>query len=334
VKALAIPFEAMGVLFVVAIRAMRRGKLAVIIAAAAVAVNVILDTIMISNLSFSLRLGLTGSAWDYVISKVALFIFSAVAFYLIVREKPDIKFERKESEKILRIGKYTGAESAVRNAGYILGMLVVLNTLGTAEYGGYGVAMTLMWLIFLIPVLALTEATNIAIGNEYGRRNLTGIKNVQFMSTFIMASYMAFVAILGTFIWEPLSSFFNTNQAVVDYSVETFYYLAIPYVMFALSSGLKSLFIGTGNTRYYLIPSLAVNMGIYIPIGLMVKAAIYTPSFSEIMTISFAVFALDMIISAILVRKQYSKLKEEMPNPTKAIRTATVTSVSEVYKRK
>lgn len=312
VKVIAIPFESMAALFVISIKAMRRGRLAVLIAATGVAINVVLDTMMISDMSFSLRLGIMGSAWDYVISKILMFIIAMVAFYLTVRERPNVRFDRKMGEAILRIGKYTGLESAVRNAGYILGMLIVLNTLGTAQYGGYGVAMTILWMIFLIPVLALTEATNVAIGNEYGRKDLQKMRNVQTVSLMIMGLYMTAVAVLGCFIWHDLSSFFNKSQEIVDYSVATFFYLIIPYIMFALSSGLKSLFIGTGNTRYYLVPSTVVNLGIYIPIGIAVKMGYYLPSFDEIMTISFLVFAIDLIISAIMVKIHYRKLVGEL----------------------
>jgi Na+-driven multidrug efflux pump len=132
VKALAIPFESMAALFIISIRAMRRGRLALLVAATGVIINVVLDTMMISDLPFSLKLGIMGSAWDYVISKVLIFAVAIIVFYLIVKKRPSIRFDRKMCEAIFRIGKYTGLESAVRNAGYILGMLIVLNTLGTA----------------------------------------------------------------------------------------------------------------------------------------------------------------------------------------------------------
>ena len=311
VKAIAMPFEALSVLFIISIKAMKKGNLAVGIASIGVILNVVMDVLVISDFSFSLKLGLMGSAWDYVVTKIIIFAVSAFLFYRLVKAKPDIRFDKKEVKAILRIGKYTGMESAVRNAGYIFGVLIVLNTLGVAEYGGYGVAMTIMWLIFLIPVLSLTEATNVAVGNEYGKKNLDGMRNVQFVSIVLMGSYMVLATIIGIFAWRPLSSFFNQSQEIVDWSTATFYFLAIPYIIFAISSGLKSLFIGTGKTLYYLIPSICVNLGIYIPVGIMVKTNAYLPSFSEIMIISFVVFALDLIITLILVKKQYRELQTD-----------------------
>lgn len=315
VKVLAVPFDALGLLFIIAIKSMRKGRLAVGIAAAGVAMNVVLDVLLISNFSFSLRLGLMGSAWDYVVSKVAVFLVAGFAFYATVHAKPEIRFERKEAEAILRIGKYTGLESAVRNAGYILGVLIVLNTLGAAEYGGYGVAMTIMWLIFLIPVGALAEATNVAIGNEYGRRNLAGMWNVQFVSLVLMGGYMACMMLLGIVVWTPLSWFFNTNAAVVTYSTATFTYLAVPYIFYALGQAMRSLFIGTGKTFYFLIPSTVVNVGIYIPLGVFVKLGVVVPTFEMLMVLSVAVFSLDLLVVSVLVRRQYRELHKELAGP-------------------
>lgn len=312
IKALAIPFESLGLLFIISIKAMRKGWLAIFIATLGVLINFSLDAVMISNFSFSLRLGLTGSAWDYVISKIIILIVAGTIFFYIVRSKPDMHFDKKDVGTIFRIGKYAGLESAVRNAGYILGMLIVLNTLGTAEYGGYGVAMTIMWLIFLIPVQAIGEATNVAIGNEYGRRSLQGMRDVQFVSLAIMTSYMIVVIVAGIFIWEPLSQFFNQNESIVEYSILTFQYLAVPYLFFTIGTAMRSLLIGTGKTSYYLVPSAVVNLGIYIPLGILVKLNMYAPSFAEVMTISFFVFAFDLVIVSYLVRRHYSNLEIEL----------------------
>jgi len=311
-KSLAIPFEALGLLFIISIKAMRKGALAVGIAAFGVVMNFILDAFLISDFAFSLRLGLIGSAWGYVATKVAVCSVGASAFYMTVRTKPEARLDREEAGAIVRIGKYTGLESAVRNAGYVLGVLIVLNTLGPAEYGGYGVAMAIMWLIFLIPVLALGEATNVAIGNEYGKRSLRGIKDVQFVSLLLAGSYMVVVMLLGILVWEPLSWFFNKNPAIVAYSTSTFRFLAVPYIFFALGNVLRSLFIGTGKTFYFLIPSTVVNLGLYIPLGILVKAGAFAPSFDQLMLISIAVFSSDLLIVSTLVRRQYRELRDEL----------------------
>jgi Na+-driven multidrug efflux pump len=138
------------------------------------------------------------------------------------------------------------------------------------------------------------------------------MKDVHLVSFILMVGYMILVIIIGAFAWEPISTVFNKNQEIAHFSVLTFQYLAIPYVFFAASSCLKSLFIGTGRTGYYLIPSMVVNLGIYIPVGLMVKLDIWTPKFIEIMQVSIFVFAIDMILSFILVRRLYKRIEIEI----------------------
>src|SRR6266511_1801985 len=94
-KSLAIPFEALGLLFIISIKAMRKGALAVGIAAFGVVMNFILDAFLISDFAFSLRLGLIGSAWGYVATKVAVFIVGAGAFYATVSARPEAKLDRE-----------------------------------------------------------------------------------------------------------------------------------------------------------------------------------------------------------------------------------------------
>ena len=59
--------------------------------------------------------------------------------------------------------------------------------------------------------------------------------------------------------------------------------------------------------------SVAVNLGIYFPLGLLVTANIYTPSFVALMTISFVVFATDLVIVTLLVIREYRKLERQLP---------------------
>ena len=109
-----------------------------------------------------------------------------------------------------------------------------------------------------------------------------------------------------------MSYFFNQYASNVEYSVRTFQFLAIPYIFFTVGSALRSLFIGTGNTKVYLIPSAVVNLGIYIPLGLLVKAGVYTPSLVEPMVISFVVFATDLVIVSLLTVREYRILGDRL----------------------
>lgn len=316
VIALAMPFQAMSVVLIIAIKAMRRGWLAVSLAFIGVAINFILDAIFISNFSFSMELGLMGSAWDRVVANVALFVISGLVFWWLVRKemKIDLKVEKKVAKAIYKIGRWTGLESLVRNAGYIIGVIAVVNFIGGTEgsaIGGYNTAMWLMWVLTLIPVLAWTESTNVAVGNAYGKKDYQGMRDIQKVSVLIVGTYMIAWAIIGTFIWGPLSGWLNAaaSPEVVDYSVLTFQILIFPYILFAIGSCLKSFFIGTGRPFWIFITSAVVNIGIYVPLGLMVKASMISISYYDFLIITNIVFILDFVIIVFLLWKYgYTKL--------------------------
>jgi len=73
-KAIALPFEAIAALNLITIKSIRKGRSVLYLVLFSVALNVILDVFLISNSSFSLKLGIQGSAIGYVISKASLFI--------------------------------------------------------------------------------------------------------------------------------------------------------------------------------------------------------------------------------------------------------------------
>jgi Na+-driven multidrug efflux pump len=318
--ALSMPFQAMSTVLLVAIKSMRKGWLAVGLAFVGVGINFALDAVFISNYSFSLHLGLIGSAWDRVAANVALFIITGLVFWWMVRKevKLDLKIEKKVAKAIFKIGRWTGLESLVRNAGYIIGVIAVVNFIGSREsaaIGGYNTAMWVMWVIALIPVLSWTEATNVAVGNAYGRKDYQSMWNIQKVSILIVTIYMLIWAVIGSFVWGPISGWLNASASheVVDYSVLTFQLLIFPYILFAIGSCLKSFFIGTGRPFWIFFTSALVNVGIYIPLGLMVKLHVISISYYDFLIITNIVFILDFVIIVYLLwRYGYRRLKHQM----------------------
>jgi Na+-driven multidrug efflux pump len=297
------PFQAMSTVLIVAIKSMRKGWLAVSLAGVGVFINFILDAIFISNFHFSLKLGLIGSAWNNVAANIILFLIAGIIFWWLVRKevKIDLKVEKDVAKSIFKIGRWTGLESLVRNAGYIIGVIAVVNFIGDLEgsaIGGYNTAMWVMWAITLIPVLAWTEATNVAVGNAYGKKDYKGMRDIQKLSIFIVGAYMVAWALLGLIVWRPISSWLNggASNEVIDYSVITFQLLIFPYILFAIGSCIKSFFIGTGRPFWIFFTSMIVNLGIYVPLGLMVKASMIEISYYDFLLVTNVVFVLDFIL--------------------------------------
>lgn len=309
-KAIALPFESLAILLLLAIKSMRRGKEVLYLVLFSVILNVVLDLLLISNTSVSLNLGVQGVAIGYVVSKVALFIVSAgFATRILGVHVRTISLKNWAStvRAIFAIGGWTGLDSLVRNVGYILVPLNILNIIGTDQFGGYGLAMTVMWTL-IIPVLAITEGTNVVVGNYYGERKPQQIKKVVITSILLVSLVMIGIAVGGIFFWNSLSSFFNQNPLMVHYSTATFWWLIIPYCLFALGMILKSLFYGTGKTKYIFYISAFCNFLLIIPFWFLAKLDFIVASFDNVMALFLVVFVVDIVITYILFRKTLKKI--------------------------
>jgi len=298
-KSVALPFESIAFLLLIAIKSMRKGKEALYLVFFSVILNMVLDLYLISDRSFSLHLGIQGVAIGYVISKISLMIVSIIYLGYILKidwflfiKKTKLKDMFKP---LFKIGGWTGLDSLTRNLGYI-GLLMVLNTIGANQFGGYGLAMWVMWTL-IIPVLALADGTNVAVGNLYGEKRYDDVRRVIITSMAFSFLIMLLITFLGIFSWEGISRFFNPNPDMINYSAITFWWLIIPYVLFGVGIVIKSLFIGTGETKYIFYISLVANAGIIAPFVFLVKMGLIPPTYTSVMMLFFIVFVEDILVT-------------------------------------
>ena len=298
-KSLALPFESVAFLILIGIKAMRKGKEALYLVSFSVVLNMLLDLLLISNRSFSLHMGIKGVAIGYAISKVMLMMVSAVylGYLLKINWSSFLGLVEFKSmfRPLFRIGGWTGLDSLSRNLGYI-GLLTVLNVIGINEFGGYGLAMWVMWTL-IIPVLALAEGTNVAVGNLYGEKRYNDMRKVIYTSIILAISTMLLIAVIGFFSWDAISAFFNPNPEMVQFSSTTYWWLMFPYVLFGIGIVTKSFFIGTGQTRYIFYVSLAVNASLIAPFVILARTGIIPSTYTSVMALFFLVFVIDLLIT-------------------------------------
>lgn len=307
-KSIALPFEAVAFILLIAIKSLQKGKEALILVTISVFVNMLLDLFLISNTPVSLHLGIQGVAIGYVISKILLMLISvAYVMYLlelnigsVIRTK-----WRDHVVPLFRIGGWTGLDSLVRNVGY-MGLLLVLNVMGTNEFGGYGLAMWVMWTL-LIPVLALGEGTSVIVGNYFGEKRYGDLLNVVKTSLVLVIGIMLAIALIGIFWWQGLSTFFNPNPDMVTYSVATFWWLIIPYIGFGISTIIRSIFYGTGRTKYIFYIACIINIGMILPFIALIRMGIIPASFESVMMFYMISFLLDPVLAFIWARKVVSE---------------------------
>ena len=118
--------------------------------------SIALDTLLVSNLPVSMKLGVNGIGVSNCISNLILF---AVAFVLIHQSGYQLWSKEKLAfawmKGFLKVGGISGLESFVRNIAYMLMVSRMVNMVG--EQGTYWVANNFIWGWLLLPINQLAE---------------------------------------------------------------------------------------------------------------------------------------------------------------------------------
>ena len=300
VRAWGLPFDAAGLVLLTALKALRRARLALVIIIVGTLMNAGLDILLVSDTRFSLHLGVPGIALTFVLTKVSVCVMAAIVCQRILRIgiRDLAQGIGTSLPRFFSAGGWAGLDSLVRNVGYVL-LLTVLNALGAQAFAGYGLAMTVIW-TGLLPVLALTEGTNILVGNLYGQRRDEEVDRTIAVSIALVLLAMAGLMLLGLFRWHSIAGFLNPHIGIVDASNQVFLSLALAYVLFAVSQILKSLFIGSGRTANLFIVSMLINGVLVIPYVVVARWRGSPPQFAEMMRLVGAALILDFLLTSLL----------------------------------
>ena len=304
-RAIALPFNSLALLLIIGIKSFNRAKLALGIVSINVLLNIILDLFLISNLPFSLDLGLQGSAIGYLISSI-IYCFTAlgVIIFTLHLKRDELKTNKflDNSKQLFKVGGWTGVDSFVRNFFYFF-ILQILNFMGPNQFAGFQLFQKIMWTV-LIPVISISEGTAIRVGNYLKDDNARKkIPNLLATSVFLALIIVGCFGLIGFFAIDYIGYIFTSNSDVIQYSSIMFFWQIIPYMLFAITMNLRGLFFGTGKTYYILIISLILNLCVIFPFFLMINNNILPQAFETIMVMFVFVDLIDIIITYLLLKK-------------------------------
>ena len=302
-RACGLPFDSVGIVLLTALKALGRARQAVAIVFAGMLLNAGLDVLTISDTRLSLHLGISGMAIGFVLSRAATCILAAVACKRAVGIRGGDLFTGLTRfvgslPGFLSTGGWAGMDSLVRNLGY-MAMLTVLNALGTQAFAAYGLAMTIIWTAIL-PILALTEGTNIVIGTLFGQRRQREMEQTLLVSLVLALGVMSVLLLLGVSGWRLAAGILNPHPEIVEVSHQIFVSLAVAYLLFAASQILKSLFIGSGRTVNLFLVSLIVNVLFVLPFVVFARRSAGHAGFAPTVRAFAAGLVFDFVLTVIL----------------------------------
>ncbi len=263
------------------------------------ALSVLLDSLLVSTLPFSLQLGVNGIAVTNIIVNLLMVALSAA---LLAREGISLARPRGAARADLRwvrewlsVGKYSGLESLVRNLAFMLMVVRLVNLV--AEQGTYWVANNFIWNWLLLPGLALADVVKKEVGES--------LENVRTKT----AGYLALTAILCLLwlasipLWRPfLQHVMNTDdwQLVLRIVlIQTPFYL-----IFLFNNGvLDSTFYGAGRLDYLFVQSLLINGLYYGGLFVLYLAGLFRPGLTGICLMFGFGMALDLIPTLLQYRR-------------------------------
>jgi len=166
----------------------------------------------------------------------------------------------------------------------------------------------IMWTV-LIPVIALSQGTSIKVGNYLEEQDAQKkILKVLVISSSLAFAFISLFGLVGLFSIDKIGYAFTNNPNVIEYSSTMFYWQIIPYILFAASMNIRSIFYGTGKTRNILIISLILNLGVILPFYLLMNSGILAKNYASVMLMFVFVDFIDFIVTIILARRTYMKI--------------------------
>lgn len=269
---------------------------------------VVSDTFLISELPFSLSLGVNGIAYSNMIVNAILVLLSVAA---LAREGYNVLTKDRLRLGWIRewglVGTYSGLESFIRNLIFIVMVVRLVNLV--SNQGDYWMANSFIWSWLLVPFLALGDVVKkqVAESKENIREKTWGYFSVTLVLLAILyASMPLWIGFIDVVL--------NADDASEIYWICIL--LLIPYTSFVFNNIMDSTFSGLGRTDCILIQSICVNLIYYPIVYILYVSGYFIPNLESIVTMFGLGVVLDIIPTTILyfrlLRREGIRLMESV----------------------
>lgn len=268
-------------------------------------INTIADYLLIFGKFGFPEMGVAGAGIAAVLSEISSVIFFIVYTYKTVDlekyglKKP--KFDFSIIGRILHISIFTMIQYAVSNSTWFIFFLAIEN------HGEMDLAITTivrsLYMIFFIPMNALSTTANTLVGNTMGAGQTTKvlplIKRIALMNLAIIIVFVI-ITVIAPKLWISLIASANNPQLVQD-TVLPLLVLVGALPMISISTVLFNSISGTGNTAKALLLE-AITMVFYL-IGIFYIIYYKKSSVAVCWTVEYIYWGILLIMSYIYLKK-------------------------------
>lgn len=228
-------------------------------------INIVLDIYFVANLN----MGISGVAYATVIAQT---VSALLCFYKLMRMKNlfDInlhylKFSKKHSLNILRLGLPSGITQAILSAA-----MIIVQSL-TNSYGELFIAANVIVMrvdgFAMLPNFSFGTAMTTYTGQNVGAKLHDRVEKGTKQGTIMAASTSAVITFIILLFGKNLMRIFTDTPELVDLSMKMMSILAIGYLAMAITQSLSGAMRGAGDTITPMWISILTTVVIRVPLA-------------------------------------------------------------------
>ena len=222
-----------------------------------VALTIILDITFLSDLGYSLNIGVNGVAYSNILTS---FVNMILIIIFLIRTLCDswqqfkCKLDFGWLRTWLHLGFFSGLDSLVRNLTYMLVILRSMNLLSDA--GLYWTTNTFIWSWLLLPFLPLSEILKVDISTTATVKE----HHMKKMAGYVLITFI--IVVMWAFTIPAWELFFRhiLNAESPEENVQLALLLLPFYCFFMFASLINSVFYALGKTNFIACKSIIGNI--------------------------------------------------------------------------
>jgi multidrug resistance protein, MATE family len=219
-------------------------KLAMVITIIINLVNIALNYILIyGKLGFP-ALGLNGSGYASLISRLIM----PVIFVLMILRNPEFKsyflnalhssLDKLKIKRILSFGLSIGSQMIIEILAFTLGA-IMLGWISKESLAGHQIAMSMASMTYMIS-FGLASGTTIRVSHAFGDRDRNELKHAIFASLHMVIAFMLLMGLLFVLLRNLLPLLFTSDPAVIDVAAG----LLVVGALFQVFDGVQVVLLG------------------------------------------------------------------------------------------
>lgn len=233
-----------------------------------VALNIILDPLLIFGIGPFPAMSVRGAALATVIARA---ISSLVAFCILIRgryglklRRENLKLERDSVRLFLRIGLPSSFGQAVSALGFTV-LQGVINSFGAAVIAAVGIGNRLIDL-FNMPAMGISRASTTLVGQNLGARKINEAGQTIRLSILVIQAFLLPCMVLTFFYGGEFVRFFVDDPETMRYGALMLKVVAPSVVLFGFFHAVIGALQGAGDTRPVMYLNIARLWLVRLPV--------------------------------------------------------------------